>query len=125
MLTYLNLKQKGFTLVEILVAAVLFSILSAGITTMMAVLILSNDFARDMTEATTLGENKIEDLVNTEYVNISQGWNWDSPSPDYRRIWLVENDSPQSGMKRIQVFIIWHDTTGKSHSVRLETILST
>ena len=42
----------GFTLVEIMVAMVVFGVLATGMTTLMACLIQNNEFSQDMTEAT-------------------------------------------------------------------------
>ncbi|UCE18357.1 MAG: prepilin-type N-terminal cleavage/methylation domain-containing protein [Gemmatimonadota bacterium] len=115
--------QKGFTLVEVMVAMFIFGILATGITTLMAVLIQNNDFSRCMTEATTLAESKLEVLRNVGYMNIPAGWGSDEPSPDYFRSWIVEENVPQSGMKQITVAVSWYNSKGQTHSVKIYTIL--
>ena len=115
--------KRGFTLVEVLVAMVMLAILSTGIATMMAVIVLHNDFARDMTEATMHGENRIEVFKNTDYASIPSGWDWDEPSPGFYRMWNVKDDTPQAGMKQTTVIVAWFDSKSQFHSVSLETIL--
>ena len=50
------LGERGFTLVEMIVAMFIFGILATGMTTLMGVLIQNNEFAQDMTVATTWAE---------------------------------------------------------------------
>jgi len=116
------LKEKGFTLVELIVATVVFGILASGMATLMAALIQSNEFARDMTEATTLAENKIEELKNMDSESAISGS--DEAAPGYSRSWTVEDGVPQAGMKEITVNVSWFDSQERAHSVNLMTLLN-
>ena len=55
--------QKGFTLIEILIAMTIFAfgILAVGL--MQITAIRGNSFARGMTEASNIAQNKVEELV--------------------------------------------------------------
>ena len=118
------LSERGFTLVEMIVAMFIFGILATGMTTLMGVLIQNNEFAQDMTVATTWAENKMEEFRNTPYESLQSGWNWDSPLDGYWRVWEIQNDMPQGGMKQITVLVIWFDSKYQFHTVSLLTIKS-
>ena len=118
------LSERGFTLVELLVAMFIFGILATGMTTLMGVLIQNNDFAQDMTVATTWAENKMEEFRNTPYGSIQSGWGWDTPTDGYWRVWEIQNDMPQGGMKQITIMVIWFDSKYQFHTVSLLTIKS-
>ena len=62
--------EKGFTLIELIVAMFIFGVLATGMTTLMGVLIQNNEFSQDITEATTLAENKMEVFKNLDYASI-------------------------------------------------------
>ena len=117
-----TLTEKGFTLVEVIVALFIFGVLATGMATLMGALIQNNEFARSMTEATTLAENKMELFKNLDYASIPPGWNWDLPLEGYWRIWEVKDGVPQGGMKQITVMVIWFDSSWYFHRVSLLTL---
>ena len=116
--------EKGFTIVEILVAMFIFGILATGMATLMGVLIQNNDFARNMTEATTLAENKMEVFKNLDYAQLPAGWNWDAPEEGYWRIWEIKDNVPEAGLKQITVMVVWFDSKKIFHHVSLMTLKS-
>lgn len=116
--------EKGFTLVELIVAMFIFGILATGMATLMGVLIQNNDFARSMTEATTLAENKMEVFKNLDYASIIPGWAWDQPAEGYWRLWEVRGDVPEPGLKQINVMVIWFDCKNMFHHVNIMTLKS-
>ena len=117
-----TLTEKGFTLVEVIVALFIFGVLATGMATLMGALIQNNEFARSMTEATTLAENKMELFKNLDYASIPSGWSWDLPLEGYWRIWEVKDGVPQGGMKQITVMVIWFDSSWYFHRVSLLTL---
>ena len=122
---YWNRKEEGFTLIEMIVAMFIFGILASGMTTLMAVLIQNNEFSQDMTEATTMAENKMEVFKNLDGASIPAGWGWDQPEEGFWRLWEVEDDTPQAGLKQITVMVIWFDSKSQFHHVSLMTLKNT
>ena len=116
--------EGGFTLVEMIVAMFIFGILATGMTTLMAVLIQNNEFAQDITVATTWAENKMEEFENIPYETLQIGWNWDLPTTGYWRVWEIKENIPQAGLKQITVMVIWFDSKRNFHSVSLLTLKS-
>ncbi len=116
--------RHGFTLVEVMVAVFLFGVVATGMATLMAVLIQNNTFSQDMTEATTLAENKMEVFKNTAYSKLTAGWNYDMPKTGFWRIWQIQNDTPEAGLKQVTVMVIWFDRKYIFHHVSLLTLKS-
>ena len=90
----------------------------------MGVLIQNNDFARSMTEATTLGENKMEEFKNIPYGDITPGWDWDIPTTEYWRVWEIKDNAPDQNMKQITTMVVWFDSKNQFHTVSLITLKS-
>lgn len=120
----LRMKEEGFTLVEVIVAMFIFGILATGMTTLMGVLIQHNEFSQDITEATTLAENKMEVFKNLDYASIPPYWDYDAPAEGFWRLWEVQEDMPNPGLKQITVMVIWFDSKEKFHHVNLMTLKS-
>ncbi len=57
--------NKGFTLVEILVAISILGIALLGLVSVTVMVIKSNSFSKTMTTATTLADDKMEELKKT------------------------------------------------------------
>ena len=117
-----DVDERGFTLIEMLVAMFIFGILATGMTTLMGVLIQNNEFSQDMTEATTWAENKMEVFKNLDPASIPAGWDWDLPDEGFWRIWEVKDNVPQAGLKQITVMVIWFDSKWQFHHVSLMTL---
>ncbi|MDP3939732.1 MAG: type II secretion system protein [Deltaproteobacteria bacterium] len=120
--------QKGSSLVEIMVALVIFSI---GLTMAMRSLPEGNaktTRSRNMSIAVNLAQEKIEDLMSLPYndADLNAGTHDDPDNPldgHYERSWTVVADSPIEEMKSISVRVSF--LTASSDSVRtLRTFIS-
>ena len=61
------LDQKGFTLIEIMIAIVIFSIGMLGIARLQMIATEGNSFARKMSEAANIGQDRTEEALSMEY----------------------------------------------------------
>lgn len=122
---------QGFTLIESLVALSIFAFSLVVLAYLMNSTMQTDLEARRITAATTLVQQKLEQLRHMAYSAVVS-----SASPEilneaggttgstlYTRSWTVANDSPMAGMKTVQVTTAWTDRSG-SHQVRLQTILT-
>ncbi|MBI5588512.1 MAG: prepilin-type N-terminal cleavage/methylation domain-containing protein [Deltaproteobacteria bacterium] len=62
--------DKGFTLVEVLIALTILSIGILGIAGLAGTAIKSSSYARSLTQATNFGQERLEALMGVEYNNI-------------------------------------------------------
>jgi prepilin-type N-terminal cleavage/methylation domain-containing protein len=121
--------QKGMSLIEIMVALVVFGI---GITMAIKMLPESNSISsrsRNITTATNLASEKLEELMgfSYNYVDLSAGTHNDPDNPintHYRRSWDVIVDSPVQGMKRVSVSVTF-PTAKRDSTVTLDTFITT
>jgi len=84
--------DKGFTLTEVLVAMIVIAIAFIGISQMQLSSISSNIFANNLSIATTLVQDKMEEIKATNYDNITTT---NFPNEDYGEI---NNGDPQFSM---------------------------
>lgn len=117
--------ERGFSLVEVMIAMVLFAITSMGITTLMVTMIGSNDYAKRFTEAVQLGEDKLEELKNECCLVIAPGAD---QVGKYARSWHFLDDDPVSGMMQVVVTVSWQDERRRSaeageHSTTLVSLM--
>ncbi|MCD6198997.1 MAG: prepilin-type N-terminal cleavage/methylation domain-containing protein [Deltaproteobacteria bacterium] len=59
--------QRGFSLIEILIAITVFAIGILAVGNMQITAIKGNSFANDLTEAVTLAQSKMEELISLNY----------------------------------------------------------
>ena len=59
--------QYGFTLIEVMIAMVVFAVGLLGVATMQINAIGGNSFASGLTEAATIGQDKMEELMALDY----------------------------------------------------------
>lgn len=67
------MSERGFTLVEVMVALVLVTVLMLSVAQLMAVGVYVNKAAGDVTQATALAGEKIEELKYLPFNNITAG----------------------------------------------------
>ena len=120
--------EKGFTLLEILVAVTLLVFGLLGMAGLTAALVRGNDFSSRVTTASTLAQDKMEDLTKLGYGNtavmdttITEGYNTIPNYSYYKRVTFTDVDSPAPGMKTVTVTVSW---AGDLHSVAPQTILT-
>jgi len=109
--------QKGIGLVEIMIAMLIFGV---GITAALRTLPDSNKAtsrARNLTIATNLAQQKMEQLVGTPIsgADLAAGNHVDPENPidiHYRRNWTVTDNSPLVDMKTVTVTVTY--TSGSS-----------
>ena len=121
--------EKGFSLIEILIAITIFAIGMLAVGKMQITAIKGNYFANDLTKATTLAQNRMEELIGLSYadpllddtngnsnagiddVNATADHN-DSNNPvdgRYNIFWNIATDHPINNTKEIRVIVRWTD----------------
>ena len=134
-------EQKGFSLVEMMVAVCIMAIAFAGLATMEIACINGNTIASNVTMGITLAQDKMEELNSVDYNDprvddVNTGNNADlrndanidfsetgideqgNPGGMYDRIWNIAEDVPSDGQKTIVVIVTW-----KNHSVTVTSII--
>lgn len=116
----------GFTLIETLAAMAVFAIASMGMAIGVSSVIRANQRSFLSSVATTLAQDKLEELKAKSPENIvSCSTACDNPVPTTQKVafirtWVVSDDSPTVGVKQIDVTVEWED-----HTVHSLTMSST
>lgn len=118
--------DNGLTLIEILVAIVVFSMALLGVAQIMVSTISINIFSDKLTTSTILVQDKLEDIHRLGYVNADtavgvENYNTISDFESYKRVTSVNNDVPATGMKTVEITVFWNNDVG---STSINTILS-
>jgi type IV pilus assembly protein PilV len=112
--------QEGFTLLEVIIA---ISILTAGLLavgTMQVSAIYGNSKANRVTEATSIAEDKLEQLLTLQYTlnstsaHLSAGSHDGGSASGYATTWFVTDNSPSVNCKRITVTVTWNNGTNQT-----------
>ncbi len=128
-------KQNGFTLIEILIALLIFTI--AGIAAGYAIgqSISGSSYIQKRLAALNLIQQKLDELRNTPYEEVISGLDEDElgqpilidenalPGGIFKREWIVQEDQPVIGSKTIMVRVSW-ETSARADSVWAYTIVS-
>jgi prepilin-type N-terminal cleavage/methylation domain-containing protein len=118
-------ERSGFTLIEILIATVIITIASLGAVSLTVGVIRGNSFSKRMTAATTLVQDRLEDVKRLGYSNAgtaagTQNYGTIENFSGYKRVVFVSN-TPAAKMKTIDVTVFWD---ADKHSVKASTILA-
>jgi len=111
--------QKGFTLLEFLIAVTILSVALLGMATLTGAMRSYNKEAYNNTQAVAIAQGKIEELKNTPYGSLTGGN--DTPS-GYTRTWTVDGNTPGNDMKTLTVTVTWN-WKGQSKSVEYKSIV--
>jgi len=117
------MSQRGFTLLETLVALGLFAIVLASLTPLLITTIQANARASRITKATCLAQDKLEVLRNTPYAAITSGSDTvaeGGSTKAYARSWTV-TAGPTATTKTVIMTVGWTDQ--RAGQVRLDTIV--
>jgi type IV pilus assembly protein PilV len=117
--------QGGFTLVEMMIALLVFSIGVVALSQALPNGMQLRDRARRLSVATNMAQDHVERLRSLPFNDaaLGNGDHTDAGNPlenTYTRRWTVENDSPIPGMKRVTVVVSFF-TTSPDSQVTLTT----
>ena len=122
--------EKGFTLIEIIVALFILVIGVAMSGTFLTTVVKKNFLSLRHTQAVNLAQNKIDELLNEGYVSVSMAEGsyvnplnpvnetGDSNGVFYQ-FWRIEDVNPIERSKLITSFVEWDDGDGTRRSVYL------
>ncbi len=117
----------GFSLVEVLVAILILGIALLGMAGLTVGIMKHNKFSRDTTVATTLAQEKMEDIQREGYPGIShtdavitQNYGDIPGFPLFRRVTFVDANAPVAGFKKVTVMVFWDNNR---HFLDLATLV--
>jgi len=134
-MTQLIANEKGFTLVEVLVAIVILAIGVLATTKLQLSFIQGNAKARYLTEGSAMAQTRIEELMGLPYADVLLSERADdldgvaglddatdatadhsateqfnaSASKSYKFFWNIAPDAPEVGLKTVNVIVQWPD----------------
>jgi len=100
--------EKGLTLMEVLVAVVVLSLGLLGLERVHIAAIQANTIASRLTQATTLAQDRAEQLMALPYNDAAlAATTYTEPNPPqgYTITWTV--DAPSAGIKTINIDVTW------------------
>jgi type IV pilus assembly protein PilV len=106
--------RAGFTLIEVLVAISIFAFGMMGLAAGAITITRANKTAQFHSMATSLAQEKLEQLKATSVSFVSSCTSSCETAPTYlgvtfTRTWDVALNSPQTGLKQMTVSITWRD----------------
>ncbi len=120
-------KNTGFTLIELLVSIVVLTIGIFAVMSLVLAVIRGNSFSNNMTTATVLAQERMEDARRLGYVGLpgpipaQENYGSMTAYPLYRRDTTITIDSPSVGLTTVNVQVFWDSNV---HSVALDTIIA-
>lgn len=106
-------RQTGFTIIELIIAIVIFAILVPSTASFLALLNDMNDRARDTAIINALAENKVESLRSAKFTSLADGTtNFTNELPQTitaPRSATYQISTPQSGLKMAFITITYND----------------
>ena len=128
----LSKNGSGFTLVEVLIAILILSVALMGAAGLTIGIITGNMHSNRVTTATTLAQEKMEDIRRLGYSGVSgsdatvtEGYHSISSYPFYKRVTATDVDNPDTHMKTITVTVYWNsDKTSVELKIILANVLS-
>lgn len=125
-MTFVLQTKDGLTLIENLIALMIFTLGMLGITSLTLTIAGGRTFSHRMTTATTLAQDKLEDVQSAVYTAITSERETivaENHLP-YERIMEVSEDLPAPGMKTVDIAVVWQTRGTRQHRVTLSTIVA-
>jgi len=121
---------EGFTLLEVMITSVILAVGLLGLAALQIVAIKGNSFGQQMSVASTLAQNQLEQLRQIPYTSLSNGssdgfdtYTDAANGVTYNRVWQAVTDVSHPNWLKLNVTINWTGPTTGS-SITLTTIVS-
>jgi prepilin-type N-terminal cleavage/methylation domain-containing protein len=108
--------EKGFTLIEVMIAIVLFAIGLLAFAGLEVVALRNSTYAKEYGKANTYAQQKVEEMKGTDWTSVSTGS--DTLEGKFTRTWGVTGD-----IKTLGVTVSWVDPSYGTKQVNLQTDL--
>ena len=119
----LRTNSKGFTLIEVLITLVIMAVSLLALAGLMATTTKSNAAGGHITEASTLAQDRLEELRAVQWDNIPVGTVSDQRSGSTGMNYVRNLNVQQNGsLKTLTITISWADRT--NHSIRLLSVIA-
>lgn len=114
--------RTGFTLIEVMVALVMFTVGALGMAALTASIMQSSRGDTNRSRASASLRQKVEEFQSVDYTAITSGSDVDTlAGVVFDRTWTVTIDSPAPLLRHIELVATWTDA-GRERQVRTETI---
>jgi type IV pilus assembly protein PilV len=123
--------QKGFTLIEVMMALLLLLVGVAGVLSIQIVSLRATSFSRHATEATMVAEDKMEELMTRSgsellalngFVDVVNEMAVDTPAVDEYTRTITVVDSPFiPGILDVEVKVDWFERGTEIHTITFYT----
>ncbi|WP_205609936.1 type IV pilus modification PilV family protein [Noviherbaspirillum galbum] len=122
-------RHRGFSLIEVMVTLVILAGGLLALSKFQTDIMVSNSQAKQRTEATLRGQQKIDELRSfsslTEYGNVASGTDTVAgTSASFTRTWTITPHSTPPLYKEIAMTVSWTDNRGNAHSVNLNSMIA-
>jgi len=126
-------RERGFTLIEVIMAMLVFMIGIMSITSMVNNLTRKNFFSQRHTQAVIMAQNKIEELLNAGYDHddLDDGLYENAMNPInatadttgiYYQFWQIDDLHPIPRSKQITSWVQWEGTEEILQTVKLVAV---
>jgi type IV pilus assembly protein PilV len=122
-------EQDGFTVLEVLIAMLIFAIGIMGVGAMQLASIEGNASARDMSRASTVAVEQLEQLLNSDYDLIAAGTQVVGPNAQYPVQYTIDTTVDDAGTdgvdtKTVTIAVTWVNKAGVTQTVNVQQIVA-
>jgi prepilin-type N-terminal cleavage/methylation domain-containing protein len=110
--------EKGFSLIEVMIAIVLFAIGLLAFAGLEIVAVRNATFSKDYGKANNYASQKVEEMKGTDWTSVSGGS--DTPEGRFTRTWAV---TTTGDVKTVAVSVAWVDPSYGTKQINLQTDL--
>ncbi len=108
--------QKGFTLIEVMIALVLFAVGLLAFAGLEVLALRNNSYSKDYGKANTYAQQKVEQMKGTSWASVFTGS--DTLEEKFTRAWTV---TTTGYIKTLAVTVSWIDPSYGTKRVNLQT----
>lgn len=108
--------SEGFSFIEVVISMLLVTIGMAGAMGLASYMSRANQWGERIANASTMGQDKLEELLNTPYANLASGSDTVGP---FNRAWTVSNSNT---FRVVNLRLNWNTLNGAGHEMTLQTV---